>query len=238
MEFIASSDPLPPPHPPERGGGQRRLRWSWSIGHVGGIDGRVHAGFALLVGLAGVGPLTVGEPPSVAFTTVALVFATFAIIVMHELGHALVAAHFGFRTREIVLLPIGGVAELDEIPTEPTQELLVALAGPAVNVGLAAMLLLLRVRLGGRRCGAASGAPGRSARRSSGRRLGADGLRDARADDDDGRGRPSGAPLVAGVVPGCARGPARRSGGDGELLARLDSRSGLVREVTIPRRRA
>ncbi len=113
-------------------------RWTWKIGRLFGIDIYIHATFALLLAWVAFTHLAGGV--GAVWRGLALVVVVFAIVVMHELGHALVARRFGVRTRDITLLPIGGVARLERVPEKPLEELLVAAAGPAVNVGLALVL--------------------------------------------------------------------------------------------------
>lgn len=74
--------------------------------------------------------------------SVGLLLAIFSCVVLHELGHSLVAMRFGVRVPRILLMPIGGMAELDDIPREPSREFLIAIAGPAVNFALIGMLWL------------------------------------------------------------------------------------------------
>jgi Zn-dependent protease len=113
---------------------------SWKIGRVAGIALYLHPTFLLLLGFVA---LFQG-----GMLAVALVAAVFGCVVLHELGHALTARLFGIGTRDITLLPIGGVARLERMPRAPGAELLIALAGPAVNVVIAGALGLI-LALGG-----------------------------------------------------------------------------------------
>ncbi len=122
------------------------MRWSWRIGRIAGIGVYLHATFALLLGWVALGHVFAGQTALGVLGALLFTLSVFAVVVLHELGHALMARRFGIRTRDITLLPIGGVARLERLPDSPRQELLVALAGPAVNVALALVLFVaLRV---------------------------------------------------------------------------------------------
>jgi Zn-dependent protease/CBS domain-containing protein len=119
------------------------MRWSGRIGQVAGIDIYVHWTFWLLIlWLLGV-HLIHGQTVQTALEGVGLILAVFACVVLHELGHALAARRFGIQTKDITILPIGGVARLERMPEEPVQELWVALAGPMVNLLLAAGIFVV-----------------------------------------------------------------------------------------------
>jgi Zn-dependent protease len=114
---------------------------SLRIGSVRGIDVRLHITFPLIVIWAaidwGAGSYLGWAG---AMYGVALVLLLFVCVVLHELGHSLMAMHFGGRVKDITLLPIGGVAQMKRMPSRPVHELLVALAGPAVNVAIFLLL--------------------------------------------------------------------------------------------------
>ncbi len=117
-------------------------QFSWNLGRVAGIDLFLHPSFLLL-------PLFVLYQGGGAFSLVILA-AVFGCVVLHELGHALMARRYGIGTADITLYPIGGVARLDRMPRGGGPELAIALAGPAVNLGIAAAPLGAASRSSGR----------------------------------------------------------------------------------------
>ena len=117
------------------------MRWSLNLGRVAGIKILVHWTFLILIGWVVFTELSKGNDWNTIAITVLFVLAIFLCVVLHELGHALMAKRFHIQTKKITLLPIGGVAALERMPAEPRKELLIAVAGPAVNVVIAVLLL-------------------------------------------------------------------------------------------------
>jgi Zn-dependent protease/CBS domain-containing protein len=125
------------------------VAWSARLGRFAGIDVYVHVTFLLLLGwIAWSAWVATGSLAGVLDGLV-LILLLFLCVLLHEFGHALAARRYGIATRHITLLPIGGVAALEAMPQDPRQEIVVALAGPAVNLAIAALLYLV-LEIGGR----------------------------------------------------------------------------------------
>jgi Zn-dependent protease/CBS domain-containing protein len=124
------------------------MRWSLRIGRIKGIDIRIHVTFLLIVTFFAFQYWGMGARGwRGALFGVVYVLLLFACVVLHELGHSLVAQRFGVTVRDITLWPMGGVARMGDMPRKPWQELLMAIAGPAVNFVIAALLAVLAVSL-------------------------------------------------------------------------------------------
>jgi Zn-dependent protease/CBS domain-containing protein len=117
------------------------MGWSFRVARFGQTEVRIHVTFLLLLAFFAFTGHARGGTAG-ALVSLAFILALFLCVLLHEFGHALAAARYGIKTPDITLLPIGGVARLQRMPDQPVQELVVALAGPLVNVVIAAGLFL------------------------------------------------------------------------------------------------
>lgn len=124
------------------------IKWSWKITRIAGIDVFIHLTFFLILLWVGLSVWRQTGNSTAVIQGIGFVLILFTCVVMHEFGHALTARRFGIKTQRITLLPIGGVASMEKMPDDPKQEILVAIAGPAVNVAIA-LLIWLGLRASG-----------------------------------------------------------------------------------------
>jgi stage IV sporulation protein FB len=118
------------------------MGWSLTIGKVAGTAVRIHVTFLLfLAWIFGIYYISGGA--QAAWSGLLFVVLLFLCVLLHEFGHIFTARAFGVRTPDVILLPIGGVSRLERIPEKPSEEFLIAIAGPAVNVVIAVLLVLL-----------------------------------------------------------------------------------------------
>ena len=117
------------------------MGWSLNIGSVAGTAIRIHVTFLLfLAWIFGVSYVSGGA--AAAWSGLLFMVLLFLCVLLHEFGHIFTARRFGVMTPDVILLPIGGVARLERIPEKPSEEFLIAIAGPAVNMAIAALLVL------------------------------------------------------------------------------------------------
>lgn len=119
------------------------MKANLELGSITGVKIIVHWTFFFLIAWIVFSELKQGGTTNSILFNLALILAVFTCVVLHELGHALTAKHFGIDTKNITLLPIGGMASLERIPESPKQELLVTIAGPLVNVIIALLLYFI-----------------------------------------------------------------------------------------------
>ncbi len=124
------------------------MKHALRLGRWFGVDVFVHWTFLILVAWVAFQVLSTGAGLLEALYALVLLAAIFLCVILHELGHSLAARGFGIQTRHITLLPIGGVASLTGMPRRPLHELVIALAGPAVNVVIAALLTPFALLMG------------------------------------------------------------------------------------------
>ena len=124
------------------------MRWSFKIARIAGIDVRIHATFFLLLGFVA---YFAGHRAGASWglSAVLIWLLVFLCVLLHELGHALAAKAYGIPTIDITLYPIGGVARMERMPEKPVQELVVAIAGPLVNVVIIIVLGAVLLATGG-----------------------------------------------------------------------------------------
>src|SRR5688572_11568459 len=118
------------------------MGWSIRLFSVAGTAVRIHLTFFLLLAWIAAIHWTRGGPEA-AIDGVLFIVLLFLCVVLHEFGHVFAARAYGIRTSDVTLLPIGGVASLERMPEKPSQEIVVALAGPAVNLVIAVLLIVV-----------------------------------------------------------------------------------------------
>jgi Zn-dependent protease len=113
------------------------MKWSFTIGKLFGIPIRVHVTFFLLLAFVAFAGKTLAN----GMYAVLFVIVVFVCVVLHELSHSLMAMHYGHKVRSITLLPIGGMAQMDEIPEKPREEIVISVAGPVASIAISVILL-------------------------------------------------------------------------------------------------
>lgn len=118
------------------------MKGSLKLGNIAGIGIFMHWTFLLLIVYIVFSNYRLGHNAEQIMWAVLFILSIFVTVFLHELGHALAAKRYNIKTKDITLLPIGGLARLDKIPEKPKEELVVAIAGPAVNLVLALITYL------------------------------------------------------------------------------------------------
>ena len=116
------------------------MGWSLTIGRIAGTEIRLHITFLLFLAWIGIADYLAGGTAA-ALDSLAFIVLVFLCVTLHEFGHIAMGRRFGIKTPQVILSPIGGIASMERMPDKPMQELLVAIAGPLVNVAIALLLI-------------------------------------------------------------------------------------------------
>jgi len=119
------------------------MRGAYKLLSIRGINISVHWTFLLLIGWVLLVNAERGNNIEYLSWSVLFILAVFACVTLHELGHALMAARFGIKAKDIILLPVGGIASIEKFPESPRQELAISIAGPVVNIVIASLIWLI-----------------------------------------------------------------------------------------------
>jgi len=103
------------------------MKWSWKLGEFRGIAVYMHATFLILIGFLIISYWSAGYSSAKIIEGVGFILVIFGCVVLHEFGHALMASRYGIKTRDITLLPIGGVARLERMPDDTSHRILIIL---------------------------------------------------------------------------------------------------------------
>ncbi len=125
------------------------MKGSLNLGRYWGIKLGIHWTFIFLIAYVAYSNLSIGASINDTVWYIIFVLAVFVCVTLHEFGHALAAKYYGISTRDITLLPIGGVARLEKMPEKPIQEFVVAIAGPMVNFVISFFLVIYLVYVDG-----------------------------------------------------------------------------------------
>ncbi len=118
------------------------MKGSFKFGNIAGIGVFIHWTFSILIAFIIFSSYRAGHDAERIGWMILFVLSIFVTVFLHELGHALAAKKYGIKTKDITILPIGGLARLEKIPEKPSEELVVAIAGPAVNIAIAGITAL------------------------------------------------------------------------------------------------
>lgn len=116
------------------------MNWSLTIGRIAGTNIRLHVTFLIFLAWIGIADYLAGGPAAAA-QSIVFILLVFLCVTLHEFGHIAMGRRFGVNTPQVILSPIGGIAAMERMPEKPRQELLVAIAGPLVNVAIALVLM-------------------------------------------------------------------------------------------------